>query len=195
MHTQSTRQDQPHPSAPHLSSKLPRVQLEIQRGKARNLVRQVTGPVYLIGSARDCDLVLGDPQFPQAFAYIFVNESGVTLRRLGVGPDVTVNGRGVEAIGLADGDRIRTGPFEFHVRIDQPVRDGASAAVVPTRAMRATASQQRRQLAEPRVEQLLADIRHAMFPPAVGLRVFVVPDEPAATPHASRRGTRRRATA
>jgi hypothetical protein len=195
MHTQFTRKDRRHPSGPHASANLPKVQLEIQRGKAKNLVRQVTGPVYLVGSARDCDLVLGDPQFPQAFAYIFVNESGVTLRRLGVGPDVTVNGSVIEAIGLEDGDRIRTGPFEFHVRIDQPVRNGGSSAVTPTRERKARASEVRRKLAGPRVEQLLADIHHAMFPPAVGLRVYVGPEESAATPHASRRGTRRRATA
>ena len=50
---------------PHFRLKLPKVEIEIVRGRARNMVRPVTVPVYLIGAANDCDLVLGDPQFSE----------------------------------------------------------------------------------------------------------------------------------
>jgi hypothetical protein len=190
-----TRQDQPHLSGPQVTSRLPRVQLAIRRGNAKNLVREVRGPVYLIGSARDCDLVLGDAQFPAAFAYIFVGETGITLRCLGVDPEVTLNGQAVEKMDLSDGDRIRTGPFEFLVRIDWPVRDDESAAQPATQHRRSSTGSARRKAAEPRVEQLLDDIRQAMFPPTVGLSVHVGPDKPAIGPNAPRSSTRRRATA
>ena len=51
-------------TGPHYRRTLPRVRLEIRRGKAQNKIRTVTGPVYLIGTASDCDLVLveGDSQ-------------------------------------------------------------------------------------------------------------------------------------
>src|SRR4051812_475198 len=40
---------------------LPPVQLEITRGRAKFKLRRVVGRVYLIGTANDSDMVLGDP--------------------------------------------------------------------------------------------------------------------------------------
>jgi pSer/pThr/pTyr-binding forkhead associated (FHA) protein len=185
MHRHAPQPDRPKPSDPHLSSKLPRVQLQIRRGQARNLVRQVRSAVYLIGTARDCDLVLADPQFPQAFAYLFTNESGVTIRRLGAGPELTVNGRAIEASRLDSGDRIRTGPFEFGVSIEQPARLAESAAPGPSRSDDA-----RQQCAQRRVQHLLADIRHALFPPDAESRGF---SDVQNRPHAIRRRAGRQA--
>jgi hypothetical protein len=152
------------------------VWLEIRRGRARNLVRQVNSAVYLIGSARDCDLVLADAQFPQAYAYLFVNPTGVTVRRLGSGPDLTVNGDAVEATRVEDGDRIRTGPFEFCLRIDKPTLPAVSTEGCEPRQRD---GQQRQRRAQRRVQHLLADIRHAIFPPKIGLRIYVGSDQPA----------------
>jgi hypothetical protein len=157
------------------------VWLEIRRGRARNLVRHVTSAVYLIGSARDCDLVLGDAQFPQAFAYLFVNPSGVTIRRLGTGPVLTVNGQAIEATRVEDGDRIRTGPFEFCVRIDEPTVPATATEGRQLQPQHWGVGQQRRQYAQRRVQHLLADIRHAVFPPRVGLRLYVGPEQPSHT--------------
>ncbi len=96
----------------------PQVQIEISRGRARDLMREVVGSAYLIGSARDCDLVLGDAQFPEVYAYLYVNDSGVTLRHLDEGPEMTVDGVVVRSVSLTDGSRIRTGPFEFRIHIN-----------------------------------------------------------------------------
>jgi len=137
------------------------VKLEIRRGRANNLVREVTTPVFLIGTAGDCDMVLGDPQFPQVHTYLFVSERGVSLRHLGIGPDLTVNGRVVHSAWLEDGDRIRTGPYEFHVCVEWPVRggQGCSGHLGPgTRRIRRGDSP----VARHRVENLLSDIRHAI---------------------------------
>lgn len=59
------------------------VELEITRGRVQQRVRGVRSKVFLIGAANDCDLVLGDLQFPEAYAYLFVNGHEVSIRRLG----------------------------------------------------------------------------------------------------------------
>ena len=105
---------------PHSFAIGPQVSLEITRGRVQQRIRHVKSRVFLIGSANDCDLVLGDLQFPEAYAYLFVNGSEVTIRRLGAGPELAVNGERIESSELFRGDRVAFGPFEFEVRIDEP---------------------------------------------------------------------------
>ena len=64
--------------------------------------------------------MLGDLQFPEAYAYLFVSGSEVTIRRLGAGPELVVCGERSESSELFHGDRVSFGPFEFQVRIDEP---------------------------------------------------------------------------
>jgi hypothetical protein len=110
------------------------VLLEIRRGTARRRLRPVPGPVFLIGGSSQCDLVLADPQFPEMHAYLLVSDHGVTLRHLGLAPEITVNGRAVEAAELLDGDRLRTGPYEFRLHLLlAPEGPGASDAAQPRR--------------------------------------------------------------
>ena len=114
-----TTNNEPHIlPGPHNRRSFPRIELVIVRGQAQHLVRAVTGSVYLIGTALDCDLVLGDRQFPDVFAYMFVTEQGVSFRHLGVGPILTINGKVVSSTALFDGDVLCMGRFEFHVRVD-----------------------------------------------------------------------------
>ncbi|MEM8678760.1 MAG: FHA domain-containing protein [Planctomycetota bacterium] len=94
-----------------------KVELIIERGEARNRVREVTGPLFLIGANEDADLVLGDPQFSEYHAYICVRGDDVTLRHLGNSPEVTVNGRIIRWGELRDGDRLRMGPYQFRLAI------------------------------------------------------------------------------
>ena len=102
-------------------SALPSVDLEISRGKARELVRPIEGLVYLIGAAEDNDLVLADSQVPDSHSYLLRSPLGLTLCWLGEGPEVTVDGLPVTGISLVpDGSRLRTGPFEFRIRITWP---------------------------------------------------------------------------
>lgn len=94
------------------------MQLEITRGRAKFKLRRVVGRVYLIGTASDSDLVLGDPQFPEAFAYLIRGSFGVHLGWLGLGPELTVNGQPIEtARTLCHQDRLRMGPYEFRVHL------------------------------------------------------------------------------
>ncbi len=93
------------------------VRLTIQKGRAKNLVRDVRGPVFTWGTDHTCDMVLGDRQFPDVHSYVCVRDGIVSLRHLGHGPAVTVNGRDVRWGELRDGDRIRTGSYEFRVSI------------------------------------------------------------------------------
>lgn len=94
-----------------------KVSLVIERGEARNRIRDVNGPLFLIGSNEDADLVLGDSQFTEYHAYICVRGDEVTLRHLGNPPEVTVNGRIVRWGELRDGDRLRMGPYQFRIAI------------------------------------------------------------------------------
>jgi hypothetical protein len=110
-------------------SALPRVELEISRGRAKQLVRQIDGLVYLIGAAEDNDLVLADSQFPDSHSYLLRSPLGLTLCWLGEGPEVTVDG--VPTLGTSlvpDGSRLRTGPFEFRIRLTWPTLAEAEAA-------------------------------------------------------------------
>jgi hypothetical protein len=100
---------------------LPKVELEITRGKARNLVRSIDALAFLIGGAEDNDLVLADPQFPDSHSYLLRSPLGLTLCWLGEGPEITVNGEPVLSTALvADAARLRTGPYEFRVRLAWP---------------------------------------------------------------------------
>ncbi len=78
---------------------------------------RINQPLFVIGRAEDCDLVLKDPQFSDYHAYVLVRDGQVTLRHLGVAPKVAVNGRWMQWGELCHGDRIRTGPYEFTLRV------------------------------------------------------------------------------
>jgi predicted component of type VI protein secretion system len=104
------------------SRRLPRVELEIVRGRARNKLRRVDVPVFLIGSARDCDLVLCDADFPEIHTYLYVNRGGVSVRRIAESPALAVDGREVQSATIVDGQMLRLGRYEFEVHIDRPMK-------------------------------------------------------------------------
>ncbi len=89
--------------------------LEICRGQAKRKLRRISGPVFLIGSASDSDLVLGDHQFPEGYAYVYLKDDNLSIRWLGEGPELEVNDWPVQVAALKIGDRISAGPFEFRV--------------------------------------------------------------------------------
>jgi hypothetical protein len=115
------RQSRPRP---HLLPAAPRVSVEILRGRVRRRIRELSSKVYLLGTASDCDLVLGDEQFPEAYAYIFVAGLAIKIRRLGTGPVLTVNDEEVESAELTHGDVVDMGPFSLRVIVDHPPRRG-----------------------------------------------------------------------
>jgi len=96
---------------------LPRVELEVTRGRTRQALRPLESRAYLIGAANDCDLVLTDPQFPAVYAYVMRDANGVKIRAIAESPMLTVNNRLVEETRLVDGDLVRTGPYEFRVHV------------------------------------------------------------------------------
>lgn len=123
---------------PHNPSGFPRVTLEILRGRARNLVRQVNVPVFLIGSSSDSDLVLGDLSFPETYAYVFVRPDGVSIRYLGEGPRLLVNDQAVSSTQLVDGATLACGSYQFLVRVQQPERVGDRSRRTRLRTLRAS---------------------------------------------------------
>lgn len=145
------------------------VELEITRGRVQQRLRAVRSKVFLIGAANDSDLVLGDLQFPEAYAYLFVNGPEVSIRRLDAGPVLTVNGEPAQTAELFHGDRLAFGPFELRVRIAaaaarwQDSEDGSDDGAHDRTARRAASAK-----APDEVESLLLDIRRGLAedPPA-----------------------------
>ncbi len=99
-------------------NRLPRVELEIQRGRANNKIRRIDVPVFLIGSAHDCDLVLADRAIPEAHTYLYITSRGVSVRRIGEGPQLAIDGREVEQAAIHNGQTLQIGRYEFTLRID-----------------------------------------------------------------------------
>jgi len=163
---QHDRHDPPGPPRPHFLTNLPHVELHIRRGRAAVRVRPVAGPVFLIGTATDCDLVLADLQFAEVHAWIVVTNQKVALRCVGDSPETTVNGRLTQATRLHNGDRVRTGPYEFQIRIQwpAPLRDEQRSAAEPQVA--ASSAE-----ALDDVQGLLAGVQHWIDARHRGLRV------------------------
>ncbi len=87
--------------------------LRIDRGVAQKRHRLIDGSIFTLGSGADCDLTLGDPQFPELFAYIVHVRGEYRLRCLSAEPILTINGEDTVGAALNHGDRIRCGPYEF----------------------------------------------------------------------------------
>jgi hypothetical protein len=142
---------QPHP---HILPVGPRVAFEITKGRVKQRLRPVVGRAFLIGTASDCDLVLGDLSFPEAYAYVLVQGSEVSVRRLGAGPELLVSGEATDAADLFHGDRLAFGPFELRL-----VVEGASPA---KQASRTAANESVEGDEVDQVSLLLADIRRGL---------------------------------
>jgi hypothetical protein len=162
---------------PHIRTDAPRVSLHITRGRVRQRVRPITGRVFLIGAATDCDLVLGDLNFPEAYAYVFVDGNQVTIRRLGSGPDLFVCGEPVESGELFHGDLIEMGTFELRVVIDEPPPGGRLHDDDGHDEPAGRREEADRLVARDEVRMLLADIRAALGEDAAPLRLFPGLDE------------------
>lgn len=143
------------------------VKLEVIRGQAKNKLRAVRTPAYLIGAADDCDMVLGDPRFSDVHICILIKPEGVWLRHVGFLPEITVNGIKTTKLLLADGDVLRTGPYEFRInifkRLERP--DSDSTDEISTRIdaphLRIHPASMDAEVRS-QVAQLVADIRSAM---------------------------------
>lgn len=110
-------------SRPNEQSRLAEVTawLEITCGRVRHRLRPVRGPVFLIGTATDCDLVLGDLAFPETYAYVLLQDQRLAIRRVGEGPQLLLNGEAIEAADLHQDDRLGFGSFEVRVHVKQRV--------------------------------------------------------------------------
>lgn len=175
MHTHLSNHDRQSPRGPHYPASFPKVRLEIIRGMARHKVRPIEVPVFLIGSAADCDLVLGDMRFPEAFMYLLPTESGVSLRWLGVGPEVTVGGQKVETSQLYHDDCIRTAGYEFRIHI-QPPENARRGRRTPRHQSGRGPQPSDTPDALQSVRCLMEEVRRVVLPPPDALRLYVEPD-------------------
>lgn len=148
------------------------VALEIMRGRVQQRIRPIAGKVFLIGAANDCDLVLGDLQFPEAYAYVFVSGSSVSIRRLGAGPELVVCGEQVESAELFHGDLLDLGPFELRVLIDDAPRGGRRSDDESESTAVAARLDAERAGAIHEVRMLLVDIRRHLSEDSPVLRLY-----------------------
>jgi hypothetical protein len=165
------RHDRPHLLRTSSGRGLPQVDLEILRGRAQNRVRPVKVPAFLIGSAPDCDLVLGDNRFPEAHSYLLLSSSEVSLRWLGIGPEVAVNGQSIQKTRLRDGDHLQMGPYEFRISIRLVAAPPNSSEPQILRLVHLPPDDLG--MAAGEIRGLLAEIRQATEGHGTGLRRFV----------------------
>ena len=139
-------------------------------------MRSIDVPVYLIGTALDCDLVLGDQQFPEAHSYLIMGSEGLSLRYLGVGPEVLVNGQRIEAVDLCDGDSIEMGDYVFiiHIHTSQQHPRDEKPWQLENHEFESGELSETNELDI--VQHLLHDIRDAVFPKDCGLRLYLEPE-------------------
>ncbi len=128
--------------------------------------------MFLIGAAADCDLVLADAQFPEAYAYVYVTTDGVSVRHLGARPPLRVNGRPIESAVLDDGDRLEMGPFEFQINILPLDPRGRGIHAHDDDAATLPYDLLGLETAAGTVRHLLAEIRRSVCLPALDLRLF-----------------------
>lgn len=148
-------------------TELPTVQLEIARGRAQQKCREVRGTAFLIGTAADCDLVLADPRFDELHSYLFITPTGVTIRQLGEGPALTVDGQAVRFATLDQGSLIEMGPYAFRVQVRWPQSTAAEARRQRLEALAGSLPM----TSERALDRLLADIVAASAAPQLGLYV------------------------
>ncbi|HEY3391470.1 MAG TPA: FHA domain-containing protein [Lacipirellulaceae bacterium] len=153
-------------SARMIHSKLPqRVELEIVHGQAQRRRRPVVSQAFLIGSSCECDLVLGAAQFAEVYASLVTRRSGVTVRQVGEGPAMHINGMPTADAKLRDGDRLVAGPFEFIVHIS-PTLGTIVPRTVPLEPTPANRWRSAHQIGDPDALQaaakLIEDIRVAL---------------------------------
>lgn len=108
-------------------------ELLITRGLASFRQRRIDSAVFTLGSGPDCDLILGDEQFPELYAYILRTQGEYRVRCLAPEPVLTLNAEDTVAARLADGDRLRCGPYEFRFQqlAASPNRPASSASIPP----------------------------------------------------------------
>jgi len=83
--------------------------LELVTGSETGKVIQLTPPSFVIGRGADVDLRLTDTGVSRRHAELKVDANGVTLIDLQSTNGTSVNGRMVDRVELADGDRISLG--------------------------------------------------------------------------------------
>ena len=161
---------------------LPEAELEILRGAARERVRRIAGPAFLIGTAHDCDLVLGDSQFPSVHSCLLLGPQGASIRHLGFDPELLVNDRAVDCVPLRDGDRITLGRYEFRIHIREKSPRNLTGGSEPHFAPRVGTRSKRtnEESAKTEVRNLLAEIRRMETPIPSPLKLYVERNLPSA---------------
>jgi hypothetical protein len=167
------------PSAAEAGPSTARVALEITRGRVQQRIRPIAGKVFLIGAASDCDLVLGDLQFPEAYAYVFVSGCRVSIRRLGAGPELVVCGEPADSAELFHGDLVELGPFELRVLIDDEPRGGGRTDEETESSAVALGMDAETTAAVHEVRLLLVEIRRQLAGESPVLRLYHEQAEPA----------------
>ena len=173
----------------HSFANLPKAHLEVMGGSAKHRIRPIRVPVFLIGSGLECDLVLGDAQFPEVHSYLFLADEGASMRWLGKGPALMVNDAPVQACTLNHGDTIAMAGYRFELSVDVMERPArfANHCVEETMDPDASAAVERLlddirnvQCVEQQdsVRQLLQEVRKSVYQETVGLRLYVEPDAP-----------------
>ena len=109
-------------TASDLHADLPIVELWVEQGLVHHRRRAMKEPVFLIGSADDCDLVLKLPEMPKVHSYLLRSPEGVAFRQLAQVYPISLNGALRDTGVVRDGDVLELGPFRFLMAVNGPIR-------------------------------------------------------------------------
>jgi hypothetical protein len=96
---------------------LPTVSVELRTGSALPTTHDIHDVSFLIGTVPGCDLRLPGAGLPSVVCLLSRQPSGLVLRKLAPVLRITVNDKPATTAPLSDGDRIKIGPVELHLRI------------------------------------------------------------------------------
>ena len=115
------------PSVPPSS---PRLRLSAT-GPAGRVQCETSQPVTLIGSRRDCQLPLNDPNVSKVHCAVVHTGHTLVVCDLCSRSGTFLNGRPVRVSALASGDRLRVGAIEIAIESLEPASDAAHSATAP----------------------------------------------------------------
>ena len=115
------------PSVPPSS---PRLRLSAT-GPAGRVQCETSQPVTLIGSRRDCQLPLNDPNVSKVHCAVVHTVRALVVCDLCSRSGTFLNGRPVRVSAVASGDRLRVGAIEITIESLEPPADAAHSATAP----------------------------------------------------------------
>jgi pSer/pThr/pTyr-binding forkhead associated (FHA) protein len=119
------------------------VRLRVTRGKSEGREVKISGPEFLVGRGKECDLRPRSDVISRRHCLFVFSDDGVVVRDLGSRNGTFVNGAAVDPEAgseLKAGDRLKIGKLEFDVLIDRAAAEEPKVKVLDRKEAAALAA-------------------------------------------------------